>query len=890
MAAKNIDIDMDRIVDYRAEYSQAIKKHAISGNQLNGLCPFHDDRENSFSVNLQTGQYTCFACGASGNFTTFWAEMHGMSTEEAYVQILERYGVDFEEAHKEEKKPKSSGLVSYSLKEYSLGKQLPEEWLKEYCRVETARDRDGTTYLKIPYYNEEGAEVTFRKRYGSKQFRWKYGSSGKITLYGAWLLPKIRKAGYAAMVEGESDTQTLLYMNIPVLGVAGASLFKEEQAAMLQDLKLYLHKEPDRGGETFFAKMTTRLREGGFLGEVYVWSCSQFGVKDPSELYIKCGKDEAARKIQKALKEAKRIDLDHLDEEVPEAIKGAPVNLRQPEGWIYSEKGISRIDEKKQIPVNICRTPIILTQRLKSMETGEEKIEIAFKRDGEWRKAIYPRSVIFTSRSITALADLGCTVTSENAKDVVQFLAALEAENIDIIQKAESTTTFGWQPENRFLPGHGKDIVLDVDPLQKGLVAAYGANGTLEGWIKQMEPHRKRDKFRFILAAGFTPPLLRIIRQRIFFVYNWGGSKGGKTAAIKAALSAWGDPERLMVNFNATPVGLERIASFYCDLPLGIDERQLAGQNQGALEKIVYMISSGTSKVRGSKNGGLQAMKTGRTVALANGEEPLATETSQTGVSTRALEIYGGPFDQEQEASIMHQTCAQNCGWAGPEFVGLLIGQDEEEIRNQYDAMLQYVNEQSDGRSGSHIACIAAVALADALLDKWIFRGSNPVERARQMALRILQEQMTAAAGDVNENATQFIVDWIMSNKANFGEKAVGTCLGFMDGRNAYIFPSLLNQALTKAGYSPRKTIRYLADHGLVASSAKKSGGKEYTKPKWFDNRTVRFVEFHLGMLAEEKDPLVDEEEAASIGREDDFKQVSLGDEIPFDDGSRLPY
>ena len=49
-----------------------------------------------------------------------------------------------------------------------------------------------------------------------------------------------------------------------------------------------------------------------------------------------------------------------------------------------------------------------------------------------------------------------------------------------------------------------------------------------------------------------------------------------------------------MVNFNATQVGLERTASFYCDLPLGIDERQLAGNNQNSLEKIVYMISSGT--------------------------------------------------------------------------------------------------------------------------------------------------------------------------------------------------------------------------------------------------------------------------------------------------------
>ena len=118
-----------------------------------------------------------------------------------------------------------------------------------------------------------------------------------------------------------------------------------------------------------------------------------------------------------------------------------------------------------------------------------------------------------------------------------------------------------------------------------------------------------------------------------------------------------------MVNFNATQVGLERTASFYCDLPLGIDERQLAGNNQNSLEKIVYMIASGTGKIRGAKSGGIQATQTWRTVALATGEEPLSTETSQTGVSTRVLEIYGGPFDDEREASVMHQQSGMNCGW-----------------------------------------------------------------------------------------------------------------------------------------------------------------------------------------------------------------------------------
>ena len=505
------------------------------------------------------------------------------------------------------------------------------------------------------------------------------------------------------------------------------------------------------------------------------------------------------------------------------------------------------------------------------------------------------------------LSDLGCTITSENAKQVVKFLSALEAENIDIIKKADSTSTFGWQEGKRFIPGHDKDIVLDIDPSQRVLAAAYCQNGTFKDWLNMMRSHRKRDKFRFILAAGFTAPLLRIIKQRIFFVYNWGGSKGGKTAGLKAALSAWGDPERLMVNFNATQVGLERTASFYCDLPLGIDERQLAGNNQNSLEKIVYMIASGTGKIRGAKSGGIQAMQTWRTVALATGEEPLSTETSQTGVSTRVLEVYGGPFDDEREASLMHQQSVMNCGWAGPAYIAMLMHTDEKSIALKYDEMMQFVYRLSKGKSGSHIAGIAAVALTDAIIDTWLFEDSewlrryeagefdtkeakdNPEalqvapeswERAKEMARSILKEQMDADVGDVNENATQYIVDWILSNKDSFGENTYGTCLGMIEGQNAYIFPSMLTQALAKAGYSSRKTMKYLADKELIGTSISKDGTSKNSVIKWFSNRSCRFVEFHLSKLVKEKNS----QEEASENTEEEWTKLSEGEqmELPF--------
>ena len=909
-------VDLDKVVDYRAEYTAVIEGYKITGNEMMGRCPFHHEKTGSLHVDLETGKWNCFGCGEGGNFVGFWAKYHGISTKEAYKAILDKYGVSRETSKPAPKEKAGRDVGPYSLEQYAQDKRLPEDFLREECRAGTGRDRDGTTYLRISYAGQDGQEITYRKRYARKEFRWRYGSSGKIGLYGEWRFPEIQKAGWAILVEGESDTQSLWYMGLPAIGTPGASMFKTEMAEPLQGLKLYIHKEPDTGGDTFTAKVYRALKDTGFSGEIYRWSCHDIGLKDPSDVYLAHGQKEGGKLIRSLLAQAEPINLE--TELLPEIIPGAPIRLRQPEGFLYSDKGISAIDPKTGTPANVCRTPIILTQRLKSLETGDERIEIAFKRDDRWHTAIYPRSTIFSSRKITDLADLGCTITSENARQVVKFLGALEAENIDVIPRNDATSTFGWQPGRRFLPGHDDGITLDIDPSQRGMAAAYCKNGTLERWVQHMAPHRSRDKFRFILAASFAAPLLRIVKQRIFFVYNWGGSKGGKTAALKAALSAWGDPERLMVNFNATQVGLERTAAFYCDLPLGIDERQLAGNNQGALEKIVYMIASGTGKIRGSKTGGIQTTYQWRTAALATGEEPLSTETSQTGVSTRVLELYGGPFDNEQDAALMHQQAVMDCGWAGPGFINRILQLDERQIVEAYEDMQRYVRSISNGKNGAHIAGIAAVALADAMINSWIFgdakNNTHPsavVEMtsrileplgisetswvaAKRMAESILVEQVENNTTDVNENATQYIVDWVLSNKAYFGTNAVGTCLGMTSesGDTVYIFPSMLNQALTKAGYSPRKTMKYLADQGLIASYMDRNGKKTYSAIRRFGTRCYRFVEFHLGELSQSYDPADDsdipaewkcEEDCAPQQTMMDFNELRSGDEeLPF--------
>jgi hypothetical protein len=57
--------------DYFVLFSPHVEKLIRQGEQAIGLCPFHDDHNPSFSLNVRTGQWICFACGRDGNWNTF---------------------------------------------------------------------------------------------------------------------------------------------------------------------------------------------------------------------------------------------------------------------------------------------------------------------------------------------------------------------------------------------------------------------------------------------------------------------------------------------------------------------------------------------------------------------------------------------------------------------------------------------------------------------------------------------------------------------------------------------------------------------------------------------------------------------------------------------------
>jgi DNA primase len=66
------------------------------GSRFTGLCPFHDERTPSFSVNAEEKLFYCFGCQAKGDAIGFVEQAEGLDFPEAVEMLADRYAVKLE--------------------------------------------------------------------------------------------------------------------------------------------------------------------------------------------------------------------------------------------------------------------------------------------------------------------------------------------------------------------------------------------------------------------------------------------------------------------------------------------------------------------------------------------------------------------------------------------------------------------------------------------------------------------------------------------------------------------------------------------------------------------------------------------------------------------------
>lgn len=510
----------------------------------------------------------------------------------------------------------------------------------------------------------------------------------------------------------------------------------------------------------------------------------------------------------------------------PTQFDGQPLELNAGQ-WDACDSGISRV--LGGVECVACPHPIMPVERLVNIDTGEEKLKLAFRKGAIWKTHIVEKRILASASKVTDLASIGIAVNSETAKSFVRYIGDIENLNYNAIPERRSIGRFGYIDGEGFSP-FVDGLVFDGNESFKTLYSTVRKHGSEKTWLETAKECRNMSvTARIVLAASFASPLLAIVGALPFFVHLWGGTGTGKTVSLMLAASVWGDPlkGRFMQTFSATKVGQELTAAFLNQLPMCIDELQLTKNGKGQSSFDVYQLAEGVGKTRGRKTGGIEQTPTWDCCFLTTGEDPLVGMASGAGAANRVIEVNcSGGEKVINDGVRISSILKRNYGFAGREFIERLYADEEtqERVRTAYN---RYSNEltKSDTTEKQSLAA-AAILVADELATEWIFHDGKALTVDDIKVFLASRETISAGA-----RAYSWLVDWVYENQNHFyhgGNEPIGSTYGMYDEECAYINAKSIRDALDTAGFNYTATMEYLRNQGLLIAN------KGFTKSKRF--------------------------------------------------------
>jgi DNA primase len=348
--------DASDIVDVISGYVPLKKR----GKNYLGLCPFHAEKDPSFTVTPQKQIFYCFGCGEGGNVIHFLMKHEKLSFPEAIELLAKKANIPLPKESWREKQSglsdklyyanqvaneyfvknlyretpgksarqylKRRGFDSETLKTFSLG-FAPAEWegligfvqakdikpeILTQAGLTVSRTEGKGSYdrfrkrITFPIFSLSGKIVGFGGRVLDEKDEPKYLNSpetpiyqkGRI-LYGLNLSKEeIRQKGSAILVEGYVDLITLYQAGIKNVVASSGTAFTADQAHLLSRYaeKVYLFFDADSAGQSATFRSVDLLFSEGL--EVFVVSLSPG--EDPDSYVRKFGKKAVEEKINKA--------------------------------------------------------------------------------------------------------------------------------------------------------------------------------------------------------------------------------------------------------------------------------------------------------------------------------------------------------------------------------------------------------------------------------------------------------------------------------------------------------------------------------------------------------------------------------------------------------------
>ena len=537
------------------------------------------------------------------------------------------------------------------------------------------------------------------------------------------------------------------------------------------------------------------------------------------DLEIKAQIAGATREFKKRFQEARANyikGVEGVNEEQVIDFMDLP-RLTIPRGYrVEPNTGISKFNESTLTFDQICPQVVFIESRYINIDSGEEKNKITFIDRFRPKSLVVEAETVSNSRSIVKLRNSGIMVTSENARELVIFLSEFLSVNIYKIEPENSISRVGWH-KGEFIP-FTDTFVFDGEKENKHLFEAIDTSGDLDSWVNYFKDLRKNKLFRMQLAASFSSPLIELTNSLPFVFHLWGGTGAGKTVALMASMSVWGNPSmgKLVRTMNMTQNSMMTTAGFLYNIPFAGDELQIIKSRWSNYDNLIMAITEGVD--RGRMDGHVnRELKRWHCNFLFTGEEPCTTSSSGGGAKNRVIEIECTHKLIENGNEVVNFV-KENYGLAGRKFLESI---DLSTIQAEYIEIFNELIKDSKSTEKQAMS-LALILLADRITCRCLF-NDEPLKISD--VVDYLKDDTDV---DISERAFSYLVDWIAINKQYFsGEtedmqpaKQVYGKIDRKDENIIYIINTSIKDALHNSGFSLEAIVNKWKEKGYLIPSS----------------------------------------------------------------------
>lgn len=472
--------------------------------------------------------------------------------------------------------------------------------------------------------------------------------------------------------------------------------------------------------------------------------------------------------------------------------------------WVAKDIGVTSVKyDRNGVPTKIlaCSHPIMPIEILKNVDTNEERITLAFFKNGYWQKITVDRCICANSNKIVdVLSQQGVEVTTENAKNLVRYISDCVGMNQVELTPKKSINRLGWIGKE-FTP-YAADIRYEGDPDYEAIFRNIKECGSFDTWKDLCLTLRKNIPVRMMMAASFASVLLEPLGVLPFVLHVWGTTGTCKTVALMVAMSIWGNPKMggLVKTMNMTKNAIMRNAAFLCSIPFAGDELQtIKDKWNGNFDQLIYQITEGVDRGRAKAHGGVEETKTWKNSFLFTGEEPLTKGNSGGGSKNRVVEIAidGKLVDDGHYVSGL---VTENYGFAGKRLVEYIQQTETKKLTARYKTYFDELCKlDTTDKQAMAMSCLL---LADSLALELFFPGE------KELSIDNVKKYLQSAKDvDIAQRAYGSVVNWIAKNPVRFQDPNSsdsvnkGEVWGKIESNMAVINKDVLMEYLHKEGF-----------------------------------------------------------------------------------------